>query len=111
MMGIGWLELAVLILASFRLTHLVVLDSITEPLRRWVAGGRDPLRADPASMGRARAWFVALVTCYWCTGVWVSAALVLLYAAFPSLLVRTVLLILAVAGGQAFVESLILPRR
>ncbi len=90
----GWLELVLLILASFRLTHLVVFDSITEGLR-------DVLKDRPF-MG-------ALVSCYWCAGIWVSAGIVLLDALWRQPL-RPLMLILAVAGGQVLLERMVQSR-
>lgn len=85
-----WLNLALLIAASFRLTHLIVFDSIMEPVR--------------TALGRVR--FVGeVVTCYWCCGVWVSAALVGAHLLWPAV-TFWVVLIFAVAGGQAIVETL-----
>lgn len=84
------MDLLLLVLASFRLTHLIVLDSITEPLRR-------PVAALPV-LG-------TLVTCYWCCGVWVSALLVAAYHWYPAAATPIVWL-LAVAGGQALLERL-----
>jgi len=87
----GWLELVLLVLACFRLTHLIVFDSITE-------GMREVLRDRP---------FVgALVSCYWCAGIWASGTLVLLSWLWPRPM-RTVVLVLAVAGGQAMLEKIV----
>lgn len=85
----GWFDLVLLILASFRLTHLIVYDSITEPLRR-------SLTKDP--------FFSELITCYWCCGIWVSALLALCTYQWP-VLGRPLLLVLAVAAGQALIEK------
>jgi hypothetical protein len=83
-----WFDLLLLMLASFRLTHLIVSDDIMEPFRQlW-----------------AKFPFVhELVTCYWCCGIWVSALLVLLHGHFPTL-ARPIILIFAVAAGQALLE-------
>ena len=86
-----WLNLALLIIASYRLTHLIVFDSIMEPVREWLV----------------RVPFIGqVVTCYWCCGVWVSAALVAAHLLWPAA-TFWVVLILAVAGGQAILETLI----
>jgi hypothetical protein len=88
--AVHWFNLVLLVLASYRLTHLVVFDSITEPIRNRLA---------PVP-------FVGeLVSCYWCAGVWVSAALLAGQHWFPAP-TRVVVLIMAIAGGQALVETL-----
>lgn len=101
------LDLLLLILAAFRLTHLVVADSITEPLRRFFIGQAPaaPGRADAAG-ARRNPMAATLITCFWCAGIWVATGLVLAlwYGWGP---VRLLVLILAVAGGQAFLEALI----
>lgn len=83
-----WFDLLLLMLASFRLTHLIVADQIMVPFRQFWA----------------RFAFVhELVTCYWCCGIWVSAVLVALQAYWP-VVGRPLLLVLAVAAGQALLE-------
>ncbi len=86
-----WMDLLLLILDSFRLTHLLVLDAISEPLRR-------PLGGQPF-LGKLLSW-------YWCAGIGVSAALLCAYTYWPGL-TRSLLLLLAIAGGQALLESLV----
>lgn len=85
-----WLNLALLIFASFRLTHLIVFDSMMEPIR-------DRLERVP--------FIGELVTCYWCCGVWISAALVGAQVLWPAV-TFWMLVIFAVAGGQAILETL-----
>ncbi|MGE5675020.1 MAG: DUF1360 domain-containing protein [Mycobacterium leprae] len=83
------LELLLLILASFRLTHLIVFDGITEPIREFLAN---------------RPFLGPLVQCHWCMGVWVSGFLLLLHFLWPPV-GNVLILLLAVAGGQALLES------
>jgi hypothetical protein len=90
-LSMTWLNLALLIIASYRLTHLIVFDSIMEPVR-------DSLVRVP--------FIGQVVTCYWCCGIWVSAALVAAHLLWPAV-TFWVVLILAVAGGQAILETLI----
>lgn len=76
-------RLVVTIGAAARLTRLVTRDTITEPLRDKIllnpaqrraqaAGAAIPAPTNPRS-ARARAWLHTLVTCDWCTGMWVAA--------------------------------------
>lgn len=85
-----WFDLLLLILASFRLTHLVVFDTITEPLRGAL---------------KDRPFLGPLIECYWCAGVWISLLLYASYAAWPTG-AKPAVIILAIAGGQAFLETL-----
>ncbi len=80
-------DLTLLALASFRLTHLVVFDTITAPVRSAL---RRPLGP--------------LITCFWCSGFWVSLALFLGYIYLP-VVFRPVVVVFAIAGGQSFVEA------
>lgn len=84
-------DLLLLVLASFRLTHLVAFDKIAAPLRT---------RAEPSPL------LHELLTCYWCCGVWVSALLGFSFLQWPAI-AKPAILILAVAGGQSVVENLL----
>ena len=55
-----------------RLTRLVVIDTITGPLRDWLRNRRQ--------RGRVLTFVFDVVTCQWCTAVWVAAGCVALYA-------------------------------
>ncbi|MFZ5824531.1 MAG: DUF1360 domain-containing protein [Bacillota bacterium] len=82
-------DLLLLLLASFRLTHILVFDKIAEPIRERFPG---------------HGAIAYLVRCYWCAGVWISAGLVALRVLVPAA-GRWVVLIFAVAGGQAALET------
>lgn len=70
--------------AAARITRLVVADTITAPLRDWALPRIARSRKDRALItqtGEAlpptgiRAALVTLLTCHWCTGMWVAAAI------------------------------------
>ncbi|WP_028778793.1 DUF1360 domain-containing protein [Shimazuella kribbensis] len=110
MLDISWFEFAVLILASFRLTHLIVFDEITSFIR-------DPfvkVTYEPDDSGQVvrkihiigtgwRHTMGLFLSCHWCVGIWSSAILLVLYLLFPILYLLH--LVLAVAGAAAFIES------
>lgn len=112
MANLTWIHLFVLIFAAFRLTHLVVYDKITAFLRKpfiettmdYDENGNAQEIAKIKGTG-FRHWMGTLLSCHWCTGVWCAILVVLvdLYApvAFP------LLVILAVAGAAAVMETLI----
>jgi hypothetical protein len=100
---VTFLDLVVLILAVFRISRLVIEDTISQPLRsavlsRWpgkdveyepgdkVTGGTFPL--DGKLYAQEPTWLgdriAKLISCYWCTGFWVALALVVAYAAWPN---------------------------
>ncbi|TLS37468.1 DUF1360 domain-containing protein [Pseudalkalibacillus caeni] len=110
MFDINWLDLIIIILASYRLTHLIVFDEITSFIRSPFvsisynedASGQMIQNIEIKGSG-LRYWIGLLLSCYWCVGIWSSTALVLLYLFCP--LTFPILLILAVAGAAAFIES------
>lgn len=74
---------ALLALACYRVTRLVVTDELTQPLRdrvlrRWPPTNRPLLGFDgqprPDTGRLAPSWQVTLVNCSWCVGVWTSLA-------------------------------------
>jgi hypothetical protein len=110
MFEINWFDFVVLILASFRITHLLVYDGITEIIRKPFIGevekedslGNIEVVFEPKGTG-IRHFIGSLLSCYWCTGFWVTAGTVLAYFFIP--IIYPVLLIFAVAGAAAFIES------
>ncbi|MFO7264206.1 MAG: DUF1360 domain-containing protein [Bacillota bacterium] len=109
-MELTWLELVVLVLASFRLTRLIVYDEITAFLR-------DPfftVTYEDDGTGRVvrhvhlkgtglRQWLGTLLSCHWCVGIWSSALVVALHWLVPATF--PLLCVLAVAGAAAFLET------
>jgi len=71
--------LAVDALAAFRLTRLVVDDTILEAPRGAVV--RFAFADGPARPARAK--LAELIECYWCVGFWASAAVVVARRARP----------------------------
>ena len=73
-----------------RITRLVTTDTITKPARdaahhrilfnraqrAALAAGDEVPPPDNQARAKARAWAAELITCRWCMGVWVSAAVV-----------------------------------
>jgi hypothetical protein len=114
------LALVVCVAASYRLTRLVVLDTVlgahpndADPehprgtgLRRLMDWALYDAEREVYRNGVAE-WLAALVSCTFCTGVWVSAAVtcVWLETAPQDLGTKGWVLVAAVAGGQGFVSS------
>lgn len=112
-MTITMLDLVVLFLSSFRLTRLLVFDDIMERFRapffieveETTETGEKELFIVPRPHG-LRGWIGRMLSCYWCTGVWASAFCCLLYLFFPPI-GWFFLIIFAVAGGAALIESVV----
>ncbi|MCY8473081.1 DUF1360 domain-containing protein [Bacillus halotolerans] len=103
---LSWLTFFMLILASYRLTHLIVFDKITEFIRKPFmkkkrtvdANGHMNEKNVPASN------FGYMLNCYWCAGVWCAILIGLGYLFLPDIAVP-VIFILSIAGAQAILES------
>lgn len=110
-MEISWIEFILLLLASFRITRLFVFDRITEFIRRIFleeveeknAQGEIDIFIVPKS-GILRKFFGELISCYWCTGVWVAGFLTILYYFFPAIC-EPFVLVFAIAGAASLVEA------
>ncbi|RNB51727.1 DUF1360 domain-containing protein [Brevibacillus gelatini] len=110
MFGISWIDLVILVLASFRLTHLIVYDEITSFLREpFFTIVYEP--DDTGQMnrqyrfkgGKVRRWIGELLSCHWCVGIWTAVLTVAVYAYVPA--AYPILLLLAIAGAAAVIET------
>lgn len=91
------LEFVLLALAAYRLTRLVAVDTITQPARDWIE----------YRVGGLSHWYT-LVTCPFCVGFWVSAAVAVAAAAahiVPRHWEDQLLLVWALAGLQSLLSS------
>lgn len=103
-MEISWMAFTMIVLASYRLTHLIVFDKITEFIRnpfliKKKISDKETKMIPKSSIGY-------LLTCYWCTGIWCAILLGGLYLWIPSI-AQYIIFILAIAGGQAILESFV----
>lgn len=106
------LKLIVLSLASFRLSHFLAFDDITQRLREYFLdysqeetglGFTTISRPKPKGTGLRKAigW---VLRCYWCTGVWVTLFLLVLDHFVTHPIVDKFFLLLAIAGAQSLLE-------
>ncbi|MGW5951920.1 DUF1360 domain-containing protein [Bacillus mycoides] len=112
MLFTSWLLFFIFALAAFRLTRLIVYDKITAFLRRPFIDELEITEPDGSVSaftkvkGKGlRKWIGELLSCYWCTGVWVSAFLLVLYKWIP-IVAEPVLALLAIAGAAAIIETI-----
>ncbi|WP_149453988.1 DUF1360 domain-containing protein [Pasteuria penetrans] len=98
--------------ATFRLTHLIVFDTITEPFRNLffkVITVKDPdtgqstSRIEIIGKNSIRRMLGKLLSCHWCTGFWVANGIVLSSLYFPP--IQLLWLIFAVAGIAGWIEN------
>lgn len=112
-MEFSFMEIFMLTLASFRLTRLFVYDKITEFIRSPFfdeveeknENGEIEIYFVPKKKG-IRRFIGELLSCYWCTGVWSSVFLLIIYFQIPKI-AHVIIIILAIAGLAAIIEALI----
>ncbi|MCP1306428.1 DUF1360 domain-containing protein [Paenibacillus tyrfis] len=77
-MNLNFLEVIIFCLAAYRITHFLVFDKVFDPIRNFFVtrdyGG--PIPTFMLQGGAARRYFGKLLNCHWCTGIWVSFAMV-----------------------------------
>lgn len=109
----SWLLFVIFSLAVFRFTRLIVYDKITsfirapfiEEIQIQEQDGTMSTYMKVKGTGLQK-WIGELLSCYWCTGVWISALLLLCYYWIPNV-TEPVLLLLAIAGAAAIIETII----
>lgn len=112
-MAINFFEFIILALACFRMTRLIVFDKITEFIRTPFfdeveeenENGQTEIYFMPKSTPLKK-FMGTLLSCYWCTGVWVAAGLTAGYYLLPTIM-SPIILVFAIAGLAAIVESLV----
>lgn len=112
-MEVDFFSFLLLGLASFRLTRLIVFDVIAERLRMFFLeevieendNEEDTVYVIPKGKGLRR-FIGELISCYWCTGIWVSGFLVTSYVFFPPF-TMWLLVILSVAAIASLFETLV----
>lgn len=106
----NWLDLFLLVFASFRLTRLIVYDTITEFLRspfhdiveETLEDGTTETYIEVKGDG-LRYWIGELLSCHWCTGIWTAAFLYAGYALLPQLFMPGIT-VLAIAGIASVIQ-------
>ncbi|WNS77545.1 DUF1360 domain-containing protein [Bacillus sp. DTU_2020_1000418_1_SI_GHA_SEK_038] len=93
-----------IILASYRLTHLIVFDKIAEPLRNLFLTKKETRDHEIKKVPKSMIGY--LLTCYWCTGIWSAILLCTMYLFLPTI-ANYIIFILAIAGGQAILETFV----
>ncbi|CAI8750115.1 DUF1360 domain-containing protein [Bacillus sp. IT-79MI2] len=113
MLFTSWLMFFIFACAAFRLTRLIVYDKITAFLRApfieevQITEPDGNISTYMKIKGTGlRKWIGELLSCYWCTGVWASAFLLLGHNWIPKIM-EPIILLLAVAGVAAIIETIV----
>lgn len=88
-------DFVILALAVFRLIRLFVYDTVTDFIRQYLAEYKTGPRKTAAD----------LLSCPWCTGIWMSLVVIFIYSAIPYSWIF--LLILALAGTGSIIQIII----
>lgn len=105
---LDWLSFILLILASYRFTHLIVFDKITEFIRnpfmrrKQIADAKGNVKTKKVPKSN----FGYLLNCYWCAGVWSAIIITLGYIFIPKIAVP-IIFIFSIAGAQAILETFV----
>ena len=107
MIKISGMTYIVLILASYRLTHLIVFDKLTEFIRKpFVKKVKVETENGVVSKEIPKSMFGYLLKCYWCAGVWSAILLGGGYLLFPRVMF-VIIFILSIAGAQSIIETFV----
>lgn len=109
----SWLMFMIFGLATFRITRLLVFDQIMHPLRKLFMDemeikdelGNTNIYVKPKK-GIIKNFIGELLSCYWCTGIWISLIIFIGYRLCKPI-TEVVIIIFAVAGLAAIIETII----
>lgn len=106
-------EFFLLSLASFRITRLIVFDTITTFLRKPFHEIVEEENEDGVvekylhiKGSGIKFWIGELLSCYWCVGVWISIILYSFLQVFPAF-VGSIIIIFAIAAMASIVETVV----
>ncbi|MFD2637297.1 DUF1360 domain-containing protein [Piscibacillus salipiscarius] len=105
---LNWLTYLMIILASYRFTHLIVFDKITEFIRKPFLK-KQTIKDQEGHLERKdvpKSKFGYLLNCYWCAGVWSAIFLALGFMFIPNIALP-IIFILSIAGAQAILETFV----
>lgn len=94
------LDVAIIALAAFRITHLLTYDKILNVVRDYFFDTRDGRLHKPKP--GFRRMVCELLECIWCTSLWSALIAVALYLIGP--FGRFVVIILAIAGAASLLQ-------
>ncbi|WP_265606320.1 DUF1360 domain-containing protein [Bacillus velezensis] len=105
MTNLSWLTYVMIILASYRLTHLIVFDKITEFIRKpFIKQEKTVDQNGRAVQKKSLPPHSVISQCYWCAGVWCAILIGICYLVWPRY-AHPVIFILSIAGAQAILET------
>ena len=113
MLSITVFEFILLSLATFRITRLIVFDTIITFIRKPFHEIIEEVNDDGTTATYLQIkgtgikfWIGELLSCYWCVGVWVAAILLTSYIFLP-IATSVIVYIFAIAAVASIVEAII----
>jgi hypothetical protein len=108
MRDISWMTYLMVILASYRFTHLIVFDKITEFIRKPFMKEQQVMDKEGHAHTKQvpKSKFGYLLNCYWCAGVW-SAILFGCSYLFLTKIAWPIIFIFSIAGASAIIETMV----
>ncbi len=108
MKDISWMTYLMVILASYRFTHLIVFDKITEFIRKPFmkeeqvtdTSGHIHTKQVPKSK------FGYLLNCYWCAGMWSAILFGCIYLFWTKTMLPFIF-IFSIAGASSIIETFV----
>lgn len=94
---LGFFDFVIISLAAFRLTRLLVYDKVLNFLRDFIIKSKSE-----AGFVKSTQYFL---TCPWCSGIWMTLLIVIIYLYLP--VGKLFALILAISGVASFIHILI----
>lgn len=89
--NINWFWLVIGFLATWRITSIIHVEGIAQPIRALFNGKSDingNIRYEPIKfLGTKITFFAKLMSCFWCLSVWVGLLVTILILVFPYILI------------------------
>lgn len=106
MSDLSLLEIVIAVMTTYRVAQLIVVDDgpygVFDRVRRWL--GRKGAQAQRDEKWTIWRNLAELVHCPYCVGVWIAAGVT--WALGPADATEFIVIALAIAGGQAFLEAM-----
>ena len=102
-MDISLVSFIFLTLASFRLTHLIMYDEITEKIRQLLV---EEIEYDGEVYYSPKNFIGGIILCYWCCSIWTSIILLILFF-YGGVIGYFIIMVLALSAVASIIEMII----
>lgn len=102
-MDISLVSFIFLALATFRLTHLIMYDEITEKIRQLFV---EEIEYDGEVYYSPKNFIGSIILCYWCCSIWTSIILLILFF-YGGVIGYFIIMVLALSAVASIIEMII----